>query len=356
MPFAAVAELATVRIESAYLGVNEASLAALTRVITDDQAVTTDTAELDLSPRLMQIETCRRQGLKVCPILRIGGSGTGFIDNGRKLFTCRHVVGDWPLAASLLNNRPVREILPPVIVRDRDGRVLYNSAYSSNSVRFESLNEDPRLNGEAMLRYRAHSTVPLPQQINYIESMPYLIKASDFVALSADTDLIRPVVLAHGKPLTVGDRIYLSGFPVKTDLPPRPIAGVPDLLLVTSSLTTRVVSPAMPMLMAEGLQSSGGSGALVTDADGRVVGMSCFADTGKAFAFSFDAEAQQRFWNQLAGSPFADIFALAGAERRPPPTDYCGFFATGGQNRCSSRESACYALSLPKNCTTYGTR
>lgn len=316
MPFAHVAETATVRIESAYIAVDETSLAALTTVLTADEPVITDQHLLDLNSRLMQIETCRRQGLAVCPILRIGGSGTGFIDNGRELFTCRHVVGDWPLVASLLNGVPVRAILPPMILRDRDGMLLYNSAYSSNALRFDALNDDPRLQGEAILKYRARASGPLPDRgVSYAQTLQYLIKASDFVAMAADADIIAPVPLTRGgTTLTAGDRLYLSGFPVKTDLLPQTFDGSPDKLLVTSVLVARLLTPLLPMLMAEGLQSRGGSGGIVTDAGGAVVGMSCFADTGKAFAFSFDKDAQAKFWNELRSADFTDVLADIPAE------------------------------------------
>lgn len=315
MPFADVAEIATVRIESAYIAVEETSLRALTSVATADQPVVSDPAVLDQDSRLMQIETCRRQALAVCPILRIGGSGTGFIDNGRQLFTCRHVVGDWPLVASLLNGVPVRSILPPLILRDRDGKLLYNSAYSGNAIRFEALNEDPRLSAEAILKYRANSTGPLPDRgVSYARTLQYLIKASDFVTLAADADLVAPVALAHDTSLAAGDRLYLSGFPVKTDLLPKAWDGSPDRLLVTSVLVAKLLTPVLPMLMAEGLQSPGGSGGIVTDADGAVAGMSCFSDTGKAFAFSFDTEAQRRFWEELRAADFTDVLADIPAE------------------------------------------
>jgi hypothetical protein len=310
MPFAEVAEVATVRIESAYIAVDETSLKAMTTVLTGEQPVVTDPKLLDLNSRLMQIETCRRQGLEICPILRIGGSGTGFIDNGRELFTCRHVVGDWPLVASLLNGVPVRSILPPMILRDRDGNLLYNSAYSSNALRFEALNEDPRLQMEAILKYRARASGPLPDRgVGYAQTLQYLIKASDFVAMAADADIIAPVPLTRGTGLAAGDRLYLSGFPVKTDLLPRNWDGSPDKLLVTSVLVARLLTPLLPMLMAEGLQTRGGSGGIVTDASGAVIGMSCFADTGKAFAFSFDKDAQAKFWDELRNADFTDVLA-----------------------------------------------
>jgi hypothetical protein len=315
MPFADVARVATVRIESAYIAVDETSLAAMTTLLTNEQPVITDPDVLDLDSRLMQIETCRRQGLVICPILRIGGSGTGFIDNGRELFTCRHVVGDWPLVASLLNGVPVRTILPPMILRDRDGNLLYNSAYSRNALRFDALNDDPRLEVEAILKYRARASGPLPDRgVSYSQTLQYLIKASDFVAMAADADIISPVPLARDTELTAGDRLYLSGFPVKTDLLPQNWDGSPDKLLVTSVLVARLLTPLLPMLMAEGLQTRGGSGGIVTDASGAVVGMSCFADTGKAFAFSFDKDAQARFWNELRGADFTDVLAELPAE------------------------------------------
>ena len=315
LPFAEVAEIATVRIESAYIAVDETSLARLTTVLTAEQPPVTDARVLDIDNRAMQIETCRRQGLAICPILRIGGSGSGFIDNGRELFTCRHVVGDWPLVASLLNNVPVRSVLPPMILRDRDGNLLYNSAYSPNALRFEALNDDPRLEVEAILKYRAHASGPLPDRgVSYAQTLQYLIKASDFVAMAADADIIAPLPLTRDTTLTAGDRLYLSGFPVKTDLLPDNWDGSPDKLLVTSVLVARLLTPLLPMLMAEGLQTRGGSGGIVTDASGAVVGMSCFADTGKAFAFSFDKDAQVRFWSELRNADFTDVLADLPAE------------------------------------------
>ncbi len=308
LPFAGIAEYAAVRIEASYVRDTETSVAALTRVVTADEPHITDTTLLDTDMRLMQIETCRRQGLVLCPILSVGGSGSGFIDNGRRLYTCRHVVGDWPLAAGLLNNTPVSRILPPMILRNRLGELVYNSAYSANPLQFDALNDDPRLEEEKILKYRALASRPLPPlNVNYSETLQFLIKASDFVSLATEGDLISPIPLGKHENVAIGDRMYLSGFPVRTDLTPPRFDGTPDKLLVSSVLTARLYTPRLPMVMADGLQRPGGSGGMVTNANGEVIGMSCFADRGTAYAFWLNTEAQRAFWDQLRGSTFTDV-------------------------------------------------
>jgi Trypsin-like peptidase domain len=310
LPFAKIADSASVRIEASYIGGGETSLKSLTTVVTAEAPVTSDITLLDSDSRLMQIETCRRQGLAICPILAVGGFGSGFIDNGNRLFTCRHVVGDWPLVASLLNNVPVRKVLPPLIVRNREGVLLYNSAYSQNALRFGAMNDDPRLDDERILKYRALSGRPLPKaKVDYAQTLQYLLKASDFVALDSDSNLIDPVPLVHNSRIAAGDILYLSGFPAETDLLPRRLDGTPDRLLVSSVLTAKVYTPLFPMLMASGLQRPGGSGGMVTNAQGDVIGMSCFADASNAFAFWIDADAQQQFWTQLKAADYSDVLA-----------------------------------------------
>lgn len=311
LPFAGVAGVAAVRIEASYIAASETSVGALTRLVTAEQPRVSDTVLLDHDPRLMQIETCRRQGLAICPILNVRGSGSGFIDNGRRLFTCRHVVGDWPLAAALLNGRPVADIVPPMVVRDQAGGLIYNSAHSDNEIRFETINDDPRLENERMLLYRALASRPLPQHTgSYSETLQYLIKASDFVSMASRDDLIDPVPLAHDGEVEIGDRMYLSGYPVRTDLPPR-FEGDTGQKLVSSVLTARLYSSRLPMVMADGLQRPGGSGGMVTNADGEVIGMSCFADRGMAYAFWLDTEAQRNFWQTLRSNEYADVLGEA---------------------------------------------
>jgi hypothetical protein len=310
LPFAQIADFASVRIEASYIGGGETTLSALTTIATNEAPVVTDVAVLDSDSRLMQIETCRRQDIAICPILSVGGSGSGFIDNGKRLFTCRHVVGDWPLVASLLNHVPVGSILPPLIVRNRDGALLYNSAYSEHALRFGTMNDDPRLGDERILKYRALSGRPLPRaNIDYAQTLQYLLKASDFVTLDSDVDLIDPVPLVRNGKIAAGDLMYLSGFPARTDLLPKRMDGTPDKLLVSSVLVAKVFTPLFPMLMATGLQRPGGSGGMVTNAAGEVIGMSCFADTSNAFAFWADIDAQQQFWAQLKASDFSDVLA-----------------------------------------------
>ncbi len=309
LPFAAVAQTAAVQIEATYVRENETSLGALTTVLTAESPVVTDHALLDADSRLMQIETCRRQGLEVCPILTIHGSGSGFIDNGRNLYTCRHVVGDWPLAASLLNSVPLQDIIAPLIIRDRGGALLYNTAYSTNILRFDLLNDDPRLDEERILRYRALGSRSLPNpKVSFSETLQYLLKASDFLGMKADGDLIDPVPLERAPNIAPGDVFYLSGFPSDSQIAPAHIDGLPDRLLVSSVLKTKIYSSSLPLLMAEGLQRPGGSGGIVTNAAGAVIGMSCFADKANAYAFAFDAGAQEQFWGQLKSSQFKDVF------------------------------------------------
>jgi hypothetical protein len=74
-------------------------------------------------------------------------------------------------------------------------------------------------------------------------------------------------------------------------------------------LTTKIYTPVLPLMMAEGMQRPGGSGGIVTNAAGDVIGMSCFADESNAYAFAFDTGAQEQFWTALKGSTFADVFA-----------------------------------------------
>lgn len=312
LPFAGVARSAVVRIEANFVHRTETTLSALTTVKTSSAPIVTDPVLLDADRRLLQIETCRRQGLEICPILSVEGSGTGFIDNGHELYTCRHVVGDWPLAASLLNHKPLSEILPPLIVRDFEGRIIYNSAYSQNALRFSAVNDDPRLDSESILRYRALAGQPLPDSgVSYEQTLPYLLKASDFVGMVADEDLIPPVPLRREQASAAGEVFYLSGFPTRTGLLPKRYDGTPDTLLVSSVLTVEALGRSLPLLMARGLQRPGGSGGIVTTADGDVAGISCFADETNAYAFNFDASAQEKLWESLRNATFTDVFAVS---------------------------------------------
>ncbi len=117
----------------------------------DQQPVVTDRSILNKEPRAFQIETCRKQNLKRCPITSIIRS-TLFFNQG-KYWNCRHSYHNWLYHASKENNRPVNTISPPIKLRQprKDDpakfQTVYNSAFPNEALlEMSFIQADERVN------------------------------------------------------------------------------------------------------------------------------------------------------------------------------------------------------------------
>jgi hypothetical protein len=157
--------------------------------------------------RKFQVETCRRAGIKRCPIMKRTTFGTGFILNGDTLVTCRHGFHNWLAWASRANGLQPEGLAVPMRIRNNAGKVLYDSARAKPEqlLRLSFFNADVRINR------------PVDTGRGYPDDRTsFNAKASDYAEFKS------PVVLApaHLPPMrgstegvTAGEEVYLYGYP-----------------------------------------------------------------------------------------------------------------------------------------------
>lgn len=233
--------------------------------VTDPKALATD-------PIAWQVETCRNQGLRFCPVLGNDARGTAFVLGGDTLYTCRHLMQNWLVWASQANdNIELSQLSPPLKILDRDKHVVYDSALAQRGamLRFSLINDDPRLAFE------------------YREENPFLTKQKKASFRRADiVGLKSPVALApsftpHWLPglrtLLAGQSVYYAGYPGKTDFYRGGKGDTPGGVLVTSSGVALATSDADNALLSTAPTNTGGSGGPVVAENGDLIGLACSA-------------------------------------------------------------------------------
>jgi hypothetical protein len=93
-----------------------------------------------------QLDTCRTQGLKFCPVQDHGIRQSATILGGQTLTTCRHGFNNWLVWAAEADNVPPDSLSPPIVLTNAKGETLYDSSLvpQENLLRFRLLNTDPR--------------------------------------------------------------------------------------------------------------------------------------------------------------------------------------------------------------------
>jgi hypothetical protein len=219
--------------------------------------------------RKFQIETCRRAGLKRCPVMKRTTLGTGFLLNGDTLVTCRHGFHNWLAWASRGNGVSVEGLAVPLRIRNDAGKVLYDSARAkpTDLVKLSFFNADMRINRpmDAAAAYPDETTV-------------FNAKASDYVELKSPVRLAPP----HNPPLRaisaasdIGGEVYLFGFP-------DPVKGYKGAQVNGRNLAGshgRVVAliPERGVVRTSAYSNVGMSGGPLLAPDGSIVGVSCGA-------------------------------------------------------------------------------
>ena len=169
--------------------------------------------------------------------------------------------------ASKLNNIPVIDISPAMLVRDFHGKVIYNSTYSSELLKYGAFNDDPRLNHPML------AEVP--------DAMRGLYTMSDFVQLTYGGSLVQPIAIVRSERLEKGEVVYLSGYPGATKLFAKrdgDTRGEKDLVSSSGQLTN--YSDDQKVFTSSALGTPGMSGGLVTTADGAAIGLACGTNEG----------------------------------------------------------------------------
>lgn len=237
--------------------------------ITDKKTLTDDLA-------LFQIETCRKQKLRYCPIAKAVTNGSMFYNNN-KFYTCRHSFHNWITVAAEANNRSVGEVSPPMILRlpkkSEPGKfkVVYQSAFENNPMmKFSFINEDPNLNVKINENDLAAATNNSSiRQADFVE-MTISSEKSKFIV---DSKL--PVENLNASSKNV--EVYGLGYPHKTQyssLAERNAAG--KELAVTHGFSLGFYDD-KNVFYSSNFASPGMSGSPVVSKDGKLIGLSCSA-------------------------------------------------------------------------------
>lgn len=252
-----------------------------------------------------QIETCRKQGLRFCPVLKYSNSSTMFFNKG-KFYTCRHSFHNWLAIASKANgDRPVDTISPPIILRlVKEGKlkILYNSAYEGKAqLNFSFINADSRLN------VQTHGTTYPNIEIKKI------IQDVDFVQMEISEPInVEDFNLTERKgpknSYKIGEETYLLGYPGKTNYFKDGVGDAPGFQLMASSGLT------LPPLFPEeyntsNFGSTGMSGGVVVTANSEILGLHCTGyneenatqhpERVTSHAFPLDVQFIADFWRTL---------------------------------------------------------
>lgn len=242
---------------------------------TDPRAKTkvTDTTVLKDDIVAFQIETCRKQKIRYCPI---GGKrivGTVFFNNN-KFYTCRHGFHDWLSAAAEANSMVVSDISPPIVLRipnkEKPGKfkVVYQSSFENTPMlNFSFINDNPSLN---VPRYKGKASSTPNENVD----------KSDFVEMkisSGKSKLIKDYNLpVKNVDPDKNEEVYAFGYPGKTNYTNLKENNALSGQIYTTHGTVQDYFKDEALFSSSNFSSPGMSGGPVISADGNVVGMTCF--------------------------------------------------------------------------------
>ena len=252
-------------------------------------------------PRALQIETCRKQNLKFCPVISQAVGQTMFFNRGR-FHTCRHGFHNWISLASQLNgNRSVKEISPPMILwGNRSGRTteIYNSAQSNRPLmQFSAINDNPRLNYQTINPSYPSEVVARP------------VNQSDYVEMTLSERIVRDYAISTRTSgldnLKRDEETYLIGYPSKTNFFPSGVGDTPGDTLVISN--GRALEPARgsAALVTTNYASPGMSGGALVTASGELAGLNCGGNNTnnpaarEGYSYPIDRGLMAQYWNYI---------------------------------------------------------
>ncbi len=239
---------------------------AKTRV-TDKKSLTQDLV-------IFQIETCRKQKLRYCPIAKSKSLGTAFF-NKNKFYTCRHGFHNWLSVAAEANNRPVEALSPPMILRvpkkGQPGKftVVYQSAFEADPImKFSFINNNPNLNFQ-FDENDPSSTAKLK-----------MVNDSDFVEMNLPagrSKYIKDYNLAvdNSAGSTKHQEVYGIGYPFKTSSPKLGDGNSPGFELSATNGHILGSYNANNIIYSSNFVSEGMSGGPILSSEGKILGMNC---------------------------------------------------------------------------------
>lgn len=272
------------------------------------EPVVTDPNILSKNIRLMQIETCRKQGLTACPVLGYSNKGTAFFNRGR-FVTCRHGFHNWISLASQLNGDiSVKEISPPMILRNSEGEVVYNSALSGKpQMEFSAINDDARIN------YQTH-------KLNYpTKGIAVPAYYSDYTEMTLAEQIVDPKLRSLSEHIPSNsssfptNETYLLGYSEKTNNFPKGVGDSPEngaFVISNGHIENRESS----YYKATNYSTGGMSGGPLITAKGELLGVNCKSTTesdktkspplspseSRSFSFPLGKNFAENYWRSLS--------------------------------------------------------
>ncbi len=255
---------------------HEVTYEAFEIVNVDQQPVVNDRSILNKEPRAFQIETCRKQNLKRCPITSVIRS-TLFFNQG-KYWNCRHSFHNWLYHASKENNRPVNTISPPIKLRQprKDDptkfQTVYNSAFPDEALlEMSFIQADERANilyyGN-QLQNDSVANITLPYDIIQMVRSQNNILEQDYSLPELPGEFITN--------LRRKSEVYIMGYAAQTNVFHGQGDAPGDRLVVSHGFIDNTTIRSSSYIFATSNFSSGGeSGSPVVSADGTIIGINC---------------------------------------------------------------------------------
>jgi predicted transglutaminase-like cysteine proteinase len=265
--------------------------------------------KVDRSDRDFQIQACKSQKLKRCPVFAHLTAGTAFKTGKDTYYTCRHNVDTWLTWASELNGVPLSSISPPLALTDeRKGKIskvlFYSALPRRQKYHAKLFNPEPKMKADRednLILYNTES---------------FFKRASDIVVFgltSANTG-IEPADQIEFAALKPGEGLFLIGYPGKFKLFPKG-EGDSNGDRLYASHGTYVGETPFPGDRGKIAEFSnfgfpGNSGGPLVREDGKLVGMICYADDTSrthenthSYITTTNVSAIETWWKTLPPPP-----------------------------------------------------
>jgi hypothetical protein len=220
---------------------------------------------------ILQLETCRIQGLRRCPVsnLKSRSYGTAFVRDGAEVTMCRHGLHNWYVLA--LKNNPINmeDLSPPMKLINSKGKVVYDSSKTPR----EKLLKIAFANGDARMQYLFDYGKKLPT-----DELSFNVKASDVMQYRSPVPLVKsysPALRASFHSIVMDTEVYAFGYPAAVK--GYNAAKLNGNELAVSHGHVYLAMPERGTYELTNFSYGGISGGPVMTASGEILGMSCGA-------------------------------------------------------------------------------
>ena len=242
----------------------------------------------------LQVETCRKQNIRKCPIGTTRSESTIFIEDKKNLHLCRHSIHPWMVAVKYLNPElELKNIMPVMKILDKDGNLIYMSSSKEVNLSSMFINDDPVLN--VLLNDESSNEMRI-----YFRATEYIniVLNKEIVDNGVNIRAIAPQLTRNRYEFFKNMKLYASGFPLKTDKFGGADQGDTDGKSMVFS-TGRIINFREEAVTAMITSSPGMSGGPVFSETLEFVGLACNGyPSGATNIVTSDKEAHRRAWQR----------------------------------------------------------